>query len=176
MAQNSIELFRQFRENEEFIQLNKPIIIADGLRTPENMGSVLRLAANIGAEKTIIISDKAAQFKNYKINKTASGAASKTAWKIIEHYTDLEKEIPDGYKLIALETTPDAENIYSCTFPSKLALVIGNEVSGISDELLSQCTSKLYIPIPGPISSLNVTHALSAALFEWMRQQLYSGK
>jgi len=55
--------------------------------------------------------------------------------------------------------------------PKNIALVIGNEIKGINSGILSQIETKLHIPIPGTISSLNVTHALSIALFEWFRQQ-----
>lgn len=133
------------------------------------MGSVLRLAANIGALKTLFISEFAHKFKSYKIKKTASGAFDKTDWKIISP-EELQKELPEDYQLIALETSPSAQNIYSFSFPGKIALCIGNEKNGIRHELLEQTKHQLYIPLPGPVTSLNTTHALSIALFEWYRQ------
>lgn len=135
------------------------------------MGSVLRLAGNIGAQKTLFISEGANQFKNYKINKTASGAAEKTHWKIVT-FDELEDEIPGDYKLILLETTLKSVPIYDLKFPEKTAFVIGNEVGGIRQELLDKAYQVIHIPIPGKLSSLNTTHALSIALFEWYRQML----
>ncbi len=168
-SNNSYELFRQLKPEMIYTNISRPIIIADNLRTPENMGSVLRLAANIGAQKTLFISESALQFKNYKINKTASGAADKTNWKIIS-YEELDNELPDAYSLIAIETTTGAHNIYAFNLPKKIAFIIGNEKNGIRAELLERASQQLYIPIPGPVSSFNTTHALSIALFEWYRQ------
>jgi tRNA G18 (ribose-2'-O)-methylase SpoU len=155
--------------HESYYKINKPIIIADQIRTPENMGSILRLAGNIGALKTFFISDVAHTFKNYKISKTASGAADKVDWKIISK-EDLLKHLPSDYSLVALETTTDATSIYDFRFPEKTAFVIGNEVKGISTDILKLSVHKVYVPVPGPISSLNVSHALSVGLFEWFRQ------
>jgi tRNA G18 (ribose-2'-O)-methylase SpoU len=168
---NSFELFQAIQTNKMYNTVSRPIIIADNLRTPENMGSTLRLAGNIGAQKTFFISDIAQQFKNYKINKTASGAADKTSWKVIS-MDEFEDEIPGDYLLIPLETTKQSGNIFEFHFPEKVAFIIGNEVTGIRQTLLDKAEQPLYIPIPGPVSSLNTTHALSIALFEWYRQML----
>jgi tRNA G18 (ribose-2'-O)-methylase SpoU len=171
MEKGSFELFRSYRENPVYQNLDKPIVIGDALRTPENMGLVLRLSGNFNVLKTIFISEEAKGFREFKIRRTASGG-EKTDWKIIEKVADLKAELPDGYKLVAIETTPDAENIFNFTFPEKAALIVGNEVLGISDELLKMADHKVYVPLPGPVSSLNVTHALSVALFEWLRQKI----
>jgi len=172
MNQGSFDLFRQFRENPEYQKLKIPIVIADGLRTPENMGSVLRLSGNFNVLKTIFISEEAKSFRMFKIRKTASGG-EKTNWKIIDKVADLRTEIPDDYKLIALETTQDAQNIFTFKFPEKAALIVGSEVLGISNELLKLADERVYIPLSGPVSSLNVTHTLSIAMFEWLRQKIY---
>lgn len=168
---SSFELFQNLNHGDLYKNIARPIIIADNLKTPENMGSVLRLAGNIGAQKTLFISETAHQFKKYKIKRTASGAFDKTNWKII-NYNELQNEIPDDYELTLLETTKQAKNIFSFRFPEKIALVIGNEMHGIRQELLSQTNQHIYIPVSGPLSSLNTTHALSVALFEWYRQMI----
>ncbi len=134
------------------------------------MGAVLRLAGNIGALKTIFISADAHHFRKFKINRTASGAAEKIQWQTIDGPDELAGHIPSGYKLIALETSKTAKEIFHFNFPRKTAFLIGNEVTGIRDDLLKKANQVLYIPLPGLISSLNVTHALSVALFEWYRQ------
>lgn len=168
---SSFELFQTLKTSDFYNRFSRPVIIADNLRTPENMGSVLRLAGNIGAQKTLFISDVAQQFKNYKIKKTASGAAEKTSWKIIP-FNELRNELPTDYQLIGLETSLESASIYDFEFTEKTAFVIGNEVNGIGQELLDKSDHLLYVPIPGPISSLNTTHALSIALFEWYRQMV----
>ena len=169
MSNSSIELFSKLNTSGFIERGNRPIIIADNIRTPENMGSILRLAGNIGAEHTYFIADPTQRFKNHKITRTASGASTKVDWKIIQKQ-DLQNVIPDTYEIVALETSSDSININTFKFPEKTIFIVGNEVVGISDEVLSMAHHKIHIPIPGPISSLNVTHALSVALFEWLRQ------
>lgn len=172
MNKNSFEFFERFRNNAAYRDIDKPIIIADDLRTPENMGAVLRLAGNIGASETLFISDKAHEFKNYKINRTASGGEKKTDWRIIAKEDAILKDLlPQGYQIVALETDSNASNLMETRLPDKCAFLIGNEVSGISEDLMHQAKQAVFIPVPGPVSSLNVTHALSVALFEWLRQR-----
>jgi len=171
MANSSIELFTQLGTSEILQNKHLPIIIADNIRTPENMGLILRLAGNIGALKTLFLHDEIHNFKEYKIKRTSSGAADKVNWDIINSAA-LKNYLPDGYKIVALETSKDSNNIFSFKFPEKTAFLIGNEVLGISEEILSLANHKVYIPIPGTIKSLNVTHALSIGLFEWLRQVL----
>ncbi len=169
MKNSSVDLFNKLATSEILKGVSPPIIIADQLRTPENMGLILRLAGNIGALVTLFISDEGHKFKKYKIVKTASGAVTKVNWKIIQ-LKELSSLLPSDYKIIALETSQDAINIFSVRLPEKIAFVVGNEVNGISSEVLEYAHQKVYIPVPGPISSLNVTHALSVALFEWLKQ------
>ncbi len=168
--QNSYQLFHDELElHKIYEQIARPIIIADNIRSPENMGAILRLAGNIGVLKSLFISDDTQEYKNHKISRTASGGAEKTSWQMIQ-ISEISKNLPADYQIVALETTADAENIYDFSFPQKTAFLIGNEVSGIKDEILTTADHKVYIPIPGPISSLNVTHALSIGLFFWLQQ------
>jgi len=167
---SSFDLFQKLKLSDIYHNIARPIIIADDIRTPENMGSIIRLGANIGAEKVLFISKKADDFKSFKINKTASGATKKIDWEIVENFSAAKNLIPNGYKLIAIETTEDSVNIFTNKMQERVAFVVGNEVKGINPDILQQTDTKLYIPIPGSISSLNVTHALSVALFEWYRQ------
>lgn len=170
--QNSYQLFHdQLKLHSIYEKLSRPVIVSDNIRSPENMGAILRLAGNIGALQTLFISDKASTFKRHKINKTASGGSEKTDWKIIKP-NDIMTSIPANYTIVALETTTDAQNIYQFRFPEKTAFITGNEVAGIRDEVIQFAAHKVYIPIPGPVSSLNVTHALAIALFEWLRQHI----
>ena len=167
---SSFDKFSDLKLAEIYQKTNRQIIVADRLRTPENMGSVLRLAGNIGAKKTIFISDTAHQFRLRRIKKTASTANENTNWEILNE-DQLSTFIPSDYQIVAIETSEKAQSIFDFQFPEKTAFLVGNERYGIRPEILEQATQVVYIPVPGPVSSLNVTHALSVALFEWLRQQ-----
>ena len=142
-----------------------PLIIADGLRTPENVGSLVRLAANIGITKVVLLNSP--ELKVSKMRKTAC-----MAWDYVEvvRMKADELKLPEGYEMVAVETSPTARNIYSGTLPRKVALVLGSEVHGVSAEVLTKCAQQVYIPMTGPDTSMNVTHAAAVALFEWVRE------
>ncbi len=167
---NSYDLFRELNTADIYNKISRPIIIADDIRTPENMGSIIRLGANIGALSIFFISKKANTFKKFKIIKTASGAANKVKWQIVENYDVALAKIPDDYSIIAIETSEDSSDIFDYSLPEKVVFVLGNEVLGISSGILEKINIRLHIPVPGLISSLNVAHALSVAIFEWFRQ------
>lgn len=169
IKKSSYQLFSALELSNIYNLISRPIILADHLRTPENIGAILRLAGNIGAENVFFIGDSEKQFKDYRIFRTSSGAADKMKWETIST-PDVANLIPKDYKIVALETIPSATNIYKYTFPEKTAFIVGNEVNGISDRLLNMAHDKIFIPVPGVISSLNVSHSLAVAAFEWLRQ------
>ncbi len=169
MGNSSYDLFASQQTSKSLKGVSPPIIIADNLRTPENMGMILRLAANIDACLTLFLMDDKVNFRESKIRRTSSGAWEKVDWKIIGS-EDLMSFIPEGYSIVALETCDDSENIFNFTFPEKTAIIVGNEVVGIKDANLIHADKRIFIPVPGRISSLNVTHALSITLFQWFKQ------
>jgi tRNA G18 (ribose-2'-O)-methylase SpoU len=73
--------------------------------------------------------------------------------------------------LIALEITSTSRAIFSAELPADCAFVIGNERHGIPKAILSVCQQAIHIPMYGTNGSMNVTHALGVALYEWRRQQ-----
>ncbi len=144
-----------------------PIVIADGLRTPENVGSIVRLMANFGAEKLYLLNTE--QLKESKIRKTACMARNYV--KIINIPTsELPNVIPQDYTLVAIETSPQSTSIFSTPIPQKTALIVGSEVHGISADVLNLCRLHIHIPMTGPDTSMNVSHATCIALYEWAKQ------
>lgn len=172
MPINSFEFFSRMRDDPRYQKLPGPVILAEELRSPENMGAMLRLAGNIGCRETLFISDEAEAFRQFRISRTASGGEKQTRWRIVpRENAQLRDLIPHDYSLIAVETTAAAKNLLQTSLPEKCAFLFGRENRGISKDLISQADLTVYIPVPGPVSSLNVTHALSVVLYEWLRQR-----
>jgi tRNA G18 (ribose-2'-O)-methylase SpoU len=146
-----------------------PIVVADLIRTPENLGNLIRLAANIGIRK--VVSVERVPLKESKIRKTAC-----MAWDYVELVHVMEEELfdilPSDYTLVAVETSAQSVNLYTTSLPEKSIFVLGNEVHGIRQELLDRCPCHVHIPMTGPATSMNVSHAASVVLFEWVRQWL----
>lgn len=146
-----------------------PIIITDHLKTPENLGQIIRLAGNVGCSKVLAVHEDI-NLKLSKVRKMADVAGKVVDWQFCTKEEVLQL-LPKGYILTALETAPHSKNIFAHTLPQKMALLVGNESKGISNYFLQKAEVRIHIPVMGPIKSLNVSHATSVCLFEWIRQQ-----
>lgn len=162
------DLFKDSKPETIYDSVPRPVVIADSLLTPENMGSMIRLACNIGASDMIFLGVKPTHSIS-KVHKNAASSKNSKIWYFTEE-TDLRKLVPANKKIVAIETTTDATNIYATKLPEDVAFVVGNEAHGMRREILDQCDMVVYIPVPGENCSLNVSHAASVALFEWLRQ------
>ena len=161
-------LFEQIRTEDLYEKIPRPILIADHLLTPDNMGAMIRLADNIGATEVCFLG-REEEHRLAKVRRAAASSRDNIRWYFSEE-TDLHKIVPDGKTIVAIETADNATCIYDTQLPENVAFIVGSESRGLSDELLSQCDMVVYIPVPGPTRSLNVSHAAAVALFEWQRQ------
>jgi len=107
-------------------------------------------------------------FWNFRkeISKTALGAEKYVPWEKIRYIVSLLRQLKKSkVQIVALEQSKDAIDYrkFKPRFP--LALVLGNEVRGLSAALLKKCGKVIYIPIYGKKESLNVSVAAGVALF-----------
>ncbi len=166
----SNDLFGKLAPEKLFDQVPHPILIADHLLTPDNIGAMIRLADNIGASEICFLG-KEDEHRLGKVRRAAASSRDNIRWYFSEE-TDLHKIVPESKTIVAIETTDNATCIYETQLPENVAFIVGSESHGLSDELLSQCDMVVYIPVPGPTRSLNVSHAAAVALFEWQRQMI----
>ena len=164
----SNDLFGQLTPETLYRRLPRPIVIADHLLTPDNMGALIRLADNIGATEVCFLG-KEDEHRLGKVRRAAASSRDNIRWYFSEE-TDLRKIVPEGKKIVAIETADNATCIYDTPLPEDVAFVVGSESHGLNEDLLAQCDTVVYIPVPGPTRSLNVSHAAAVALFEWQRQ------
>ena len=164
----SNDLFGQLTPETLYRRLPRPIVIADHLLTPDNMGALIRLADNIGATEVCFLG-KENEHRLGKVRRAAASSRDNIHWYFSEE-TDLRKIVPEGKKIVAIETADNATCIYDTPLPEDVAFVVGSESYGLNEDLLAQCDTVVYIPVPGPTRSLNVSHAAAVALFEWQRQ------
>jgi len=167
MPDTHSKIFFSKTKVDELKEDRKPILITDSFSTPENIGHIIRIAANVGALKVVVLHSE--NVRRSKIKKTA-GTAIDHVQTVFSTTQELQDHIPDGYTLTALETSDGAKNIFTTTLPDKMALVLGNEKSGIREELLKKCRLKVFIPMPGPVKSMNVSHAAAVCVFQWLNQ------
>ena len=166
----SNDLFKRIPTEGIFQRIPRPMLIADHLMTPDNLGAMIRLADNIGATEVCFLG-KEEEHRLGKVRRAAASSRDNIRWYFSEE-TDLHKIVPEGKTIVAIETADNSTCIYNTALPEDVAFVVGSERDGLSDELLMQCDQVVYIPVPGPTRSLNVSHAAAVAVFEWLRQMM----
>ena len=166
----SNDLFERIPTEELYQRVPRPMLIADHLMTPDNLGALIRLADNIGATEVCFLGSEE-EHRMGKIRRSAASSRDNIRWYFTKE-TDLHKIVPQGKTIVAIETADNATCIYNTPLPENAAFIVGSERDGLSNELLRQCDMVVYIPVPGPTRSLNVSHAAAVALFEWQRQML----
>lgn len=166
----SNDLFEKLNPESFYQRVPRPILIADHLLTPDNLGAMIRLADNIGATEVCFLG-KEDEHRLGKVRRAAASSRDNIRWYFSEEI-DLHKIVPDGKQIVAIETADNATCIYDTQLPEDVAFIVGSERHGLSEELLAQCDLVVYIPVPGPTRSLNVSHAAAVALFEWQRQMV----
>ncbi len=146
------------------------IAIIENVRSLYNVGSMFRTSDAVRLEALFTVG-YTPHPPRIEIDKTALGA---TRTVPTAHFETIEEAIASarsrGFSVAALELTNDPISLYSLTrknFP--LALIVGNEVTGVSDEVLGACDFSVEIPMIGAKHSLNVAVAYGVALFESLR-------
>lgn len=149
-----------------------PVIIASGLRTPDNIASVLRLADAANSTRVIFVTQKKDRLEfDHKIERLSRSTDKNIK---IEQY-DIDEFINMIHLLpvmIAIEITTRSESIFESRLPDECCMVIGSESHGVYEQILEKCHSAVHIPMYGKNGSMNVSHALAICLFEWRRQRL----
>lgn len=146
-------------------------VLAENIRSAYNIGAILRTADGTG-QTGLICAGYTPSPLHPKVQKTSLGAERTVPWlHLNDTYIDVLTENKDLPPLFALEIIKDAQNIFTLEWNKQvLMLAIGNEVEGISPQLLNISSSKLYIPMMGTKQSLNVAEATSISLYEFFRK------
>lgn len=145
-----------------------PVIVAIGMRTPENLGSILRHADAAGCRRVMFV-DAAIQPVAKKLSRIARSADRHLSYSYLSS-EDLLGRLDELSPLVAVEITSNSTDLYRTTLPKDCSLVVGSERAGIPQQILECCSLAVHIPMYGVNGSMNVSHALTLALYEWRRQ------
>lgn len=157
----------------------KIVLVADDIRSCHNIGSLMRTAEGLGVEKLYLCGNTPypeiendsrpphiRQKVSRQINKTALGSEKSLHWSFEPKIgTVLAKLRQNGYVSAALEQAVGSVSLPNYRPPAKIALVLGNEISGVSQHALASVDITLSIPMLGQKESLNVTVAAAIALY-----------
>ena len=144
------------------MQLNKKqpfYVICDNIRSLENIGSIFRTADALAIDK-IFLTGICGQPPHPKISKTALGAEENIPW---QHHWQIwrliDKLKEEKVSIVVLEQTKNSlpYTQFKPKFP--LALVIGNEIKGVSPSVLKRADQVIHLPMLGQKESLNVAVA-----------------
>lgn len=156
--------------------------ILDNIRSAFNVGSIFRIADGAGLSKLLLCGITATP-ENPKVAKTALGAQSHLDWTYSPNIlAPIDALRAEGYRLIVLESTADATSLFDPTLLAPaagagsdfhrtdrpLALVVGNEVSGVDPMVLSRADQIIQVPMLGTKESLNVAVAFGIAAY-WLQ-------
>ena len=147
------------------------VVVLDNVRSMHNVGAVFRTADAFIVEK-IILCGITPTPPHREIHKAALGATESVEWVYEQNITDaFEKLKADNYNIVGIEQTSSSINIeeFKVQKEKKYALVLGNEVDGLSDEALHLYDSFLEIPQLGTKHSLNVSVCGGIAMWEFFK-------
>ena len=153
----------------KFIPKTPIYFFLENIRSAYNVGSIFRTADGMGAEK-MFLSGYTCTPPRKDLAKTALGAELSVDWEYDEDQIQLAKKIKDnGINLVLLEHTKHSKSIYEFEWKFPTCIILGNEVSGVSENLINMCDTHLEIPMRGIKQSLNVAVAAGIIGYEVLR-------
>ncbi|MGE5108697.1 MAG: TrmH family RNA methyltransferase [Sphingobacteriales bacterium] len=154
---------------------NDITVVLENVFDPHNISAVMRTCDAVGIQDIFILNTKIPRHKKWG-SKSSSSAAK---WLTIHQYTDAEEcfaELRKRYsKILTTHLSSDAIALHEINFSESIALVFGNEHSGVSDEIRAMADGNFIIPQVGIIKSLNISVACAVTLYEAMRQKQIAG-
>lgn len=151
------------------------MVVLENIHDPHNVSAIFRTCDAVGIPKVSLVYTIE---KFPKIGKKSSASAFKwierEKYKSIENcYSELRK---DGFKIYASSISEDSRSIYELDLSQKVAIVLGNEHRGVSNEASHLADERIMIPMFGMVQSLNVSVAAAIILYEAARQRIIKGK
>ncbi len=151
------------------------VVLLDNVRSMYNVGAFFRAADGVGLEKLclcgITAHPRLGSRSKKAISKTALGAEETVRW---EHDWDAVRVAEglrrSGFEIAAIETSPEAVDLYNWQPRFPVCVMFGHEVEGLRPELLAMADAHVRIPMMGQKKSLNVATAGGVVLYELLRK------
>ena len=165
------ELGRKSVEDFKLADKKPLVVVMDNIRSMHNVGSVFRTADAFLISGICLCGFKP-QPPHRDIHKTALGATESVDWMYYENTVDAVMALKEkSYKVLAIEQTEGSILLDQYTHTNTpIAFVFGNEVDGVSDEVIQACDGVIEIPQWGMKHSLNISVAAAVVLWEFVRK------
>ena len=144
-------------------------LITDQVKSPANLGSILRLADAFCVEKIIFCGIEEAIINSNRLKRTARATQQTMSYSFEDDISTVVETLQQQkYSLTALEITDDSIPVeeFAIKKDQKIALIIGEENFGVSAEILQKTEQNIHITMFGNNSSMNVAQATGIALYE----------
>lgn len=149
-------------------------VVLENIHDPHNVSAIFRTCDAVG----VSLVDLLYTYEEFPKISSVSSASSKK-WVEQRRFNStkecVDKLKDEGFKIYGSILSDKAEDIYNIDFTEKVAIVMGNEHRGISDEIVESIDKHIYIPMRGMIQSLNVSVATAVILYEAQRQRAIKG-
>jgi len=150
-------------------------VVLENVSDPHNISAVMRTCDAVGVQDIFILNTRIARHKKWG-PKSSSSAAK---WLSIHQYENAEECFSSLRKrystILTTHLSSDAVSLHAIDFTQPIALVFGNEHSGVSDEIRAMADGNFIIPQVGIIRSLNISVACAVTLYEAFRQKEIAG-
>ncbi|PIR46725.1 MAG: RNA methyltransferase [Candidatus Vogelbacteria bacterium CG10_big_fil_rev_8_21_14_0_10_45_14] len=151
------------------------LVVLENVHDPHNAEAVLRSCDAFGVGEVWFVNEAVPNFNPKKVGKKTSGSANK--WLTFKNWSRIDDAMEElenlGYTTIATLLSTNSESVYQAKFPEeKIALIFGNEHSGLSERAISGSRRKITIPMRGMVQSLNISVSASIFIYEISRQRL----
>lgn len=159
-----------FKQTEK----HKIIVVLDNVRSMHNVGSIFRTADAFLIE-AIYLCGFTPQPPHRDIHKTALGSTETVAWQYFEQTEFALNELKSKqYSIVAVEQVTGSISLENFTWTNDkpIALILGNEVDGVAQNIISQCEHCIEIPQMGTKHSLNISVAAGIVLWQLIGQTL----
>ena len=150
-------------------------VVLENVFDPHNISAVMRTCDAVGMQDIYILNTKIPRHKKWGAKSSSSAAK----WLTVHQYEDAAlcfTELRKKYsKILTTHLSSDAIELHQIDFTESIALVFGNEHSGVSDEIRALANGNFIIPQVGIIQSLNISVACAVTLYEAYRQKHVAG-
>lgn len=173
---NDTDYFRKLQNeelnrisSEEFKQASKipVVIVLDNIRSQHNVGSVFRTSDAFRLDK-IYLCGITSTPENREVHKTALGAEDTVAWEYVKNTLEVVERLKnEGYRIFSIEQAENSTSLerFSIDTDQKYALIFGNEVKGVQQEVINASDGCIEIPQFGTKHSFNI--AVTAGIVLW---------
>lgn len=150
-------------------------VVLENVQDPHNISAVMRTCDAVGVQEIYILNTDIPKHKKWGAKSSSSAAK----WLTIHQFNDIQscfEALRKKYsKILLTHLAADSIPLHQIDFTQSVALVFGNEHSGVSDGLVALCDGNFIIPQVGIIKSLNISVACAVSLYEAFRQKSIAG-